>query len=344
MSAIFYVRQTLPWDHLPGESERLRKLMGIMLFLAFLIWLIVPLVKIPKLERAQEEAVPERLAKMVIAQKIELAKPKPIVRPKKEVKAEKPHETTVAKTATTRPREVVQDSAKATSDEVRQARGVAESKGVLAFKDSFSDMIDADDAAPVRLGADARVSTAGQQAVGGAGGRGAGGTRALITSKGGSGGIAGADISRGYLGSGSGGGGGSGGSGSAITGGGVKVGKAQSAVGASVKEAGRPLSKGVGPARTDEEIQIVFDKYKAALYRIYNRELRNDPSLRGKMVLALTIEPDGQVSACKVQSTDMDSPTLSADIVEKVLKFNFGAKEGVPTTKIVYPIDFLPAG
>jgi len=349
MSAIFYVRQTLPWDQLPGESERLRKLMTIMLFLAFLIWLIVPLVKIPKIERAQEEAVPERLAKMVIQQKIQLPPPKPMAKVK-EVRKEKPHETSVAKTAETRPRDVAQDTSKASSDEVKQARGKAESRGVLAFKDSFSDMIDDDDAAPVRLGADARVSTAGRQAVGGAGGRGAGGTRSLITSRGGSGGIANADVSRGYLGSGSGGGGGSGsgsgsgGSGSAITGGGVQVARAHSAVGAGMKEAARPLSKGGSPARTDEEIQIVFDKYKAALYRIYNRELRNDPSLRGKMVLALTIEPDGRVSSCKVQSTDMNSETLSADIVDRVLKFSFGAKDGVPTTKILYPIDFLPAG
>ena len=109
-------------------------------------------------------------------------------------------------------------------------------------------------------------------------------------------------------------------------------------------DADRPLSKGAGPARTDEEIQIVFDKYKAALYRIYNRELRIDPTLRGKMVLALTIEPDGHVSACRVQSTDLNSAALSSDIVERVFKFNFGEKEGVPTTKILYPIDFLPAG
>jgi len=28
---------------------------------------------------------------------------------------------------------------------------------------------------------------------------------------------------------------------------------------------------------TDEEIQIVFDRYKASFYRLYNRELRNNP-------------------------------------------------------------------
>src|SRR5690606_26123174 len=96
-------------------------------------------------------------------------------------------------------------------------------------------------------------------------------------------------------------------------------------------------------SRTDEEIQIVFDRYKAALYRIYNRELRRDPTLRGKMVLRITIEPDGTVSACTVESTDMNSPTLVSEIVDRVKRFNFGPKEGVPALTILYPIDFLPA-
>ncbi len=105
----------------------------------------------------------------------------------------------------------------------------------------------------------------------------------------------------------------------------------------------RPLSGGAGPSRTDEEIQIVFDRYKAALYRIYNRELRKNPTLQGKMVLRLTIEPDGNVSACSVDSSDMDAPSLNESISARVRKFNFGAKDGVPSVTILYPIDFLPA-
>jgi hypothetical protein len=216
---------------------------------------------------------------------------------------------------------------------------------MLAFKNNFSEMLDDD--MPSELGSDAKITNAGRQNPGGAAG-----TRSLIVAQanGGSGGIANFGISRGGSGNGSGSGSGRGGngvgngSGRAITGGGVQVARAQSGIGTDMAGADRPLSKGAGPARTDEEIQIVFDKYKAALYRIYNRELRIDPTLRGKMVLALTIEPDGHVSACRVQSTDLNSDALSRDIVERVFKFNFGEKEGVPTTKILYPIDFLPAG
>ena len=60
---------TLPWDPLPGESNRLRVLMIIMLLLALLIWLVVPHVKLPQLDRAKAEAVPESLARVVLERK-----------------------------------------------------------------------------------------------------------------------------------------------------------------------------------------------------------------------------------------------------------------------------------
>ena len=124
---------------------------------------------------------------------------------------------------------------------------------------------------------------------------------------------------------------------------GVPLGRATSSI-ASIGGGDRPRAHGGGPglSRTDEEIQIVFDRYKASFYRLYNRELRNDPTLRGQMVLRLTIEPDGSVSMGMLQSTDMDAPDLAAQVVNRVRTINFGAKEGVRSLTIVYPIDFLP--
>jgi hypothetical protein len=125
---------------------------------------------------------------------------------------------------------------------------------------------------------------------------------------------------------------------------GVEVSRAKSSIGGGAGAAtDRPLaSGGPGLTRTDEEIQIVFDRYKASLYRLYNRELRKDPTLRGQMVLRLTIEPDGSVSMCALQSSDMNAPELSAQLVDRVRTINFGAKD-VAAMTIVYPIDFLPA-
>jgi hypothetical protein len=213
------------------------------------------------------------------------------------------------------------DKEKPKPTEKQEARASAEKSGVLAFKNAFSDLIDD---TPDKLGADARVSNSGKLTTGQT-------SRSLVVANAreGSGGISSASLSRNV-----------GGTGNQM--GGVKFSRVESAVGTAAGE-DRPLSKGMGPSRTDEEIQIVFDRYKAALYRIYNRELRNDPTLRGKMILRITIEPNGTVSACKVESTNLASSALSAEVVDRVGKFNFGAKDGVPRLTILYPIDFLPA-
>jgi len=95
-------------------------------------------------------------------------------------------------------------------------------------------------------------------------------------------------------------------------------------------------------SRTDEEIQIVFDRNKSALYRLYNRELRNNPTLQGKIVLKLTIAPSGAVTQCVVVSSSLKAPDLERKIAQRVKLFNFGAKK-VDAVTITYPIDFFPA-
>jgi hypothetical protein len=216
--------------------------------------------------------------------------------------------------------------------------------GILALKDKFASLAQDNVVAP--LGADARHVAADEV--------GRPSARSLLTSNtpGSSGGINVASLSR-SVGGGGGGAGGGGNGGGGVSGhgtgaggsgggGGVGTGRVVSTI-APITGADRPKARGgPGPARTDEEIQIVFDRYKASFYRLYNRELRNNPALKGQMVLRLTIEPDGSVSMCVLQSTDMDAPDLAAQVVGRVRTINFGAKD-VPAVTIVYPIDFLPA-
>lgn len=215
----------------------------------------------------------------------------------------------------------IADKKKPSKEATKKARKKAEKSGLLAFKNNFADLMD--DANEAKLGANAKLSKQGSQAKSTA--------RSLVLSQAqtGSGGINSSSLSRDV-----------GGAGGKI--GSVKFSRVSSAIGTAAAD-DRPLSSGPGPSRTDEEIQIVFDRYKATLYRIYNRELRKNPTLQGKMVLRITILPDGTVAKCKVETTDLDSALLSKKIVERVLRFNFGAKKGVPKVTILYPIDFLPA-
>jgi hypothetical protein len=211
--------------------------------------------------------------------------------------------------------------------------------GILAFKDKFASL--AQDKSAPRLGADARYGAADDV------GRPSSLSMLATNTPGSSGGIDVGSLNRsvgGGGGKGGGGGGGAGGTGSGGAGGGAPgLFHATSSI-TSSGGGDRPKARGgLGPSRTDEEIQIVFDRYKASFYRLYNRELRNNPALQGKMVLRLTIEPDGSVSMCALQSTDMNAPDLATQVVNRVRTINFGAKEGVQAVTIVYPIDFLPA-
>jgi TonB family protein len=93
--------------------------------------------------------------------------------------------------------------------------------------------------------------------------------------------------------------------------------------------------------RTDREIQDVFDKNKSALYSIYQRALRHDPALQGKVVLKLTIAPSGEVTAVSIESSELGDPEFERKLSERVKRFDFGPDGGEPLT-ITYPIDFLP--
>jgi TonB family protein len=252
--------------------------------------------------------IPERLAKLIVEKEPPPPPPPPVEKKLEELKPEEEK----------RPRK---EAPKPKTEVAKKARKKAENAGLLAFKDNFANLMDDD--TEKKLGSQARIRSAGQKA--------AKATRSIVTAQaeGASGGINTAALSRNVGGGGS------------VEG--VEFSRVESAIGSDFFGEERPLSEGPGPSRTDEEIQIVFDRYKAALYRIYNRQLRTNPTLQGKLVLKLTIEPDGTVSKCELESSDMNAPALESKIVDRVKRFNFGPKEGVPAITIRYPIDFLPA-
>jgi len=294
----------MPWTKQGEDEKRFRKILFIALFVSILLGYLIPLWDLPIPERDEAVEIPERLAKLVLKKEPPPPPPK-IEQPKKQEDQKK-----------------AKDKPKPKPEKAKVARKKAERSGLLAFKDNFAELMDNE--AERKLGSQARIKNKGQKAKKT--------SRSLVTSQvaGTSAGINTASLSRNV-----------GGAGQGMEG--VEFSRVESAIGSDFFGEERPLSDGPGPSRTDEEIQIVFDRYKAALYRIYNRELRKIPTLQGKLVLKLTIEPDGKVSKCSLESSDMDAPALEAKIVERVKKFNFGPKENVPAVTILYPIDFLPA-
>ena len=296
----------LPWTREDEDETRFRRILIIVLFASLILGYLIPLWNIPLPDRNEPIVIPERLAKLLV-------KKEPPPPPPKVEKLQKQKD---------QPKKPRKDVPKPKTEKAKLARKKAERSGLLAFKDNFADLIDS--AAEEKLGSQARISSKGQKArkV----------QRSIVTAQveGTSGGINTASLSRDVSGAGNG-----------IKG--VEFSHVETSIGSEFFGEDRPLSDGPGPSRTDEEIQIVFDRYKAALYRIYNRELRKNPGLQGKLVLRLTIQPDGSVSAASIESSDMDAKALESKIVARVKRFNFGAKESVPAITILYPIDFLPA-
>ncbi len=299
-----YRAMDMPWNANDKDQKRFKKILLLVLLFTIALGVLIPMWDIPIPDRVEVVEIPERLAKLMV--KKEPPPPPPEVKKKEEKKLDK---------------EKKKDD-KPVPEKAKKARKKAERSGLMAFKNDFADLID--DTPVAKLGASAKISSKGSKAKKT--------TRSLVTSSVGtsSAGINTAALSRN-----------TGGSGDSM--GGVEFSRVESAIGSDFSGEERPLSGGPGPSRTDEEIQIVFDRYKSALYRIYNRMLRKNPTLQGKMVLRITILPDGKVSASSVDSSDMDSPELDKKIAARVKKFNFGAKEGVSIITILYPIDFLPA-
>ena len=93
--------------------------------------------------------------------------------------------------------------------------------------------------------------------------------------------------------------------------------------------------------RTEEEIQLVFDRNKGALYTIYLRELRVNPDAHGKLVVRLTIAPSGAVTACSVVASDFTNAEFGQRIVARIMLMDFGPK-AVGDFTMDYPVTFFP--
>lgn len=301
----------MPWARGGEDDQRFRKALAACLLVSLLSGSALHLVELPVPDRWEPLEVPDRFARLIPREPV---KPPPPDEPKSTPRKETPR---AADEPAVADRESRQPAAETPS------RPSSSTKGILAFRETLSGL--ARPSASERLGSNARISETGDTASGPP-------RRSLVTrgAATASGGIDVAGLSRET----------GGGAGQQI--GGVEIARAESSIGVG-SGSDRPLAAGPSAARTDEEIQIVFDRHKAALYRLYNRELRRNPTLQGQIVLRLTIEPDGSVSLCELKSTDMDAPALSKGVIERVETFDFGSKEGVPAVTIVYPIDFLPA-
>ena len=301
--APFYREYELPWEGDPEASSRFRKILRVLLIVFLFFGIIVPFLPNPKPTAAETE-VPQRIAQVMIEEK-----PKPPPPPPKPVEQEKPKVIPEAKPKIVPP-----------VDQKQQAHEKAQ-KQLNQFKDELADLRQQMDLTPMQtknlsgaVGADSHAE------------------RSMITSKVGVGstGITSANSSRGF------------GTGAGSLNGHDTTSVTSSIAGLNGRGPTRTGSSGKA-ARSREEIETIFDRNKGAIYALYNRATRSNPELQGKLVLEFTISPGGEVTACRVISTELKDDELERKIVSLVKMFHFEAKDvaEITTTK---PIDFFPAG
>jgi protein TonB len=318
MTAVCYHSPVLPWTVSQEDQQRFRRILAWALALTLTFGAAMPFLPLFESEEQQEPELPPRLVKMVLERKQQ--PPPPPVQPRVEpqAKPKTPPKPKPKPKPQTQPKPSKPEPVKQLADR-EAARQKAARSGLLALKDELADLRD--------NGAAASINNRRQLSQGGTSASRS--ERSLITANAakGSGGINTANLSR-------------------DTGGVGLTGRSTTRVSSSIggSKTGGTLQKGDGrlASRTIEEIQVVFDRNKGSIYSLYNRALRRDPTLQGKVVLKLTIDPSGRVTACEAVSSELQAPDLVHKLVERVKLFNFGAKE-VAVMVVNYPIDFLPS-
>lgn len=308
----------LPWRPAPGENRRFALICALIAAFFLPLAVIIPTLEVPEIERSEAEKVPPQLARLVErpkpVQEPEPARPEPKPEPEPEPAAESVEQPPEPAPSVAEPTpEPVQP--KPAQQTVDQAREKASRSGLLAMRERLSALREPAEA-PVEQ-VQANVSKEGGAPIGGARDasdvlQGSGGVEDVATPD------------------------------ATVAVEGHRVKKVEVAPEAQVKQVAtaRPADPGTGE-RAMSNIRKVFDAQKTALYSLYRRELRQDPTLEGKVLLELVIEPDGSVSACQVVSSELDNPALEQRIAMRVRLFNFGADK-VETRKVRFPIDFLP--
>ncbi len=321
MSLAYTHGSTLPWTS-PGDEERRFRLISLIVIgLTILFGVAIPFIDLPEKQRPEREKLPPRLAQLILEEKPKPppAKPKEIIVPEKP----KPKPKPVAKK---KPKPVKKPARKIAKKKVisspEAARKKAASAGLLAFSDDLADLRDDPGVTSVQ-----RVNQLSK-----AGNRATTSERAIITSgvSKGSAGINTSKLSRDT--------GNQGLSGRKTT---EVTSTAVRGNGGGGQNAARK-GKDYRAQRTAEEIQLVFDQNKGAVYALYHRALRKDPTLRGKVLLELTIAESGKVTACRIVSSELNDSNLERKLISRVKTFKFPSKD-VDRVTVTYPIDFLPS-
>lgn len=304
MSVNSYESFALHWMQRNDDDAFFRKTYRIVLAICVILGLLVAIIDVPKPERKEREPLPPRLVKFLEEQKKAPPPPKPVVKA-----PPKPKPKPVVRPKPKPKKPVTKKQAK--------AREKAKKSGLLALSNELSELMDTP---AVSALVSSKVSNAGSKAVKN--------DTSILTANAtkGSGGVSTKGLDRRV-------------STTAI--GSRKTTQVHSNAAVATINSEKS-GQGRRAARSEEEITIVMDKNKGSIYAVYNRELRRNPGLQGRVVLEITIAPSGRVTKVKVVSSELGDKKLERKLVARIKLFNFGAKK-VDTVTVTYPLEFFPS-
>ena len=295
----------LPWESTREEDARYRKILRNLLIALLLFSVLMPFLPVEELSREKQEELPPHLAR-VLLEKQALPEPVPVKPKPKPVEEKKPEE---------KPEPEKKPDPKP-EDRIEKAREVAAVSGVLAFQDALADMRDSLDVDSLNQNdldrGQAEAAKVERSIIAGAAKAGSGGikTRAITSDTGGP-----ALSER-------------------------ELTQVESAMAAQYAGPAQSASAQLG-GRSDESIRRVMDKNKGGIFAIYNRALRKDPMLSGKLVFEMEIEPSGAITQLKLISSELDDERLTKKILARIRMIRFEALD-VLATRVNYSFDFLP--
>lgn len=309
----------LPWASSIGDNRKFFALTAMLMFVVLVFGVLIQQTELPEQSREELEKLPPQLAKVILKKKelppppkVEEKKPEP--KPEEKKPEPKPEPKPEEKKPEPKPKEV-------TPERVQKAREKVKNEGVLAMKDDLASLRESFSSAlpsgQLSKGG-SQAATINRKTIAGSATTTSGGIKtAAVPSGSGVSGLQGRDITQVDS---------------------VALGGSMVSVDEQTEAVLKPQKEG---QRSEEGIRAVVDANKGALFNIYNRALRSNPALQGRVTFELTIEPDGSVSGAKIVSSELNDKALENRLVMRIKMINFGA-EKVDKIRTQYVIQFFP--
>ncbi|WP_440904366.1 AgmX/PglI C-terminal domain-containing protein [Catenovulum sp. SX2] len=293
-----------------GYSDKLFKQILAVLFIGYFVLAVgVPIIEVPELTREQQTRLPPQLAKVVLDKKVP---PKPEPKPKETVE-EKPREPTPVEK---------KQAAKAA------AKKVAQKAGLAAMKDSLFALRDAvkveQTKQPLKQGKQTQTEFKRDMLDAAAGKKAASMQQAQVAK------VDAAEQTE------------------AVPNQQMRLaeneqlqdlglyGNDEANIAEETSEGGELAS------RSEQEIRQTLEAHKASLYQIYNKALRKNPLLAGKVVFEMLVTSTGEISQVSIVSSELNDAKLERRLVLKLRGIQFASKE-VADTATQWTIEFLPS-